>query len=188
MFDSATDKSTLVYNWFRHCEESNLILCFQGDFNQDLVNAILLLAETKHEYNNNEALIKSRVFSVMVECMQNICKYGTAPESKEELKPGIILVGKGDNHFFIQTGNLVMNNEVEKLEKRLSVVTKMNKDELKNFYKKTLKETTLNEKSGAGLGFLNIARKAEKLSYQFNKINDTVSFFAIEALVSTNPD
>lgn len=187
MLNPTTDKS-LVYNWFRHCEEANLILCFQGDFNQDLVNAILTLAETKNEYNNNQTQIKSRVFSVMLECMQNICKYAASSEKKGELKPGIVLVGKGDNLFFIQTGNLVKNTDVENLEKRLAQVTKMNKDELKSLHKKMLRETTLNEKSGAGLGFLGIARKAEKISYQFNKINEAISFFAIEVIITVNAD
>jgi len=187
MFSTSADKSTLIYDWFRHCEESNLILCFQGDFTQDLVNAILLLAETKQEYNEHDTIVKGRVFTVMVECMQNICKYGASSDTKEE-KPGIILVGKGNDNFFVQTGNLVLNSDAEKLEKRLAEVTAMSKEELKASHKKTLRETTLNEKSGAGLGFLNMARKADKLSYRFNKINDKVSFFAIEAIVSAKTE
>ncbi len=186
MLETTTDKSALIYNWFRHCEESNLILCFKGDFNQDLVNAILVLAETKQEYHDNKTLVKSRVFSIMVECMQNICKYGATPDVNEELKPGIVLVGRGDNHFFIKTGNLVMNADAEKLEKRLAEVTKLSKEELKKLHKKTLTETTLNEKSGAGLGFVSIARKAEKLMYEFKKLDDRISFFSLEAIVSTN--
>lgn len=186
MADTATDKSEYVYNWFLHCEKSNLILCFKGDFNQELVNAILLLAETKHEYHDNKTVVKSRVFSVLVECMQNICKYGTAPEGNEELKPGIVLVGRGDNHFFIKTGNMLLNSDAATLEKRLEQVTTLNKEELKVLHKKTLSETTLSSKSGAGLGLLNVARKAEKLSYEFKKMDERISFFSLEAIISTN--
>lgn len=186
MFNLTADKSTGVYDWFLHCEASNLILCFKGDFNQDLVNAILLLAETKDEYHNNQAVVRARVFSVMVESMQNICRYGAAPSTGEEMKPGIVLVGKQDNKFFIQTGNLILNEEVEALDKRLEGITSMGRDELKVMHKKQMKEATFNQKSGAGLGFINMARKAEKLSYRFNKLDDKVSFFAFEAIVSAS--
>ncbi|MBI3501057.1 MAG: hypothetical protein HY063_04620 [Bacteroidetes bacterium] len=186
MLNITSDKPSLIYNWFSDFEKANLMLCFKGDFNQDLVNAILLLAETKNEYHDNKTQVKSRVFSIMVECMQNICKYGTAPEENGDLKPGIILVGRKENSFFIKTGNLIKNSEVEKLEARLKQLSGLSREELKALHKKTLSETILSEKSGAGLGLVSIARKAEKFSYEFRKLDERATFFSLESIVASN--
>lgn len=183
---TSIDDTTLIYRWFRDFEEANLLLCFKGEFSQDLVNAILLLAETKNEYHNNKTLVKSRVFSILVECLQNICKHGAAPESGGELRPGIVLVGRGENHFFIKTGNLAVNSDVVKLEERLSQLAKLSKEELKALHKKTLAGTSLNEKSGAGLGLVSIARKAEQISYEFKKLDERISFFSLKSIVASN--
>ena len=185
MTTDTKDKAQLIYNWFRDCEQANLILSFKGDFSQDLVNAILILAEREPDIHNNTALIRGRVFSIMVECMQNICKYGAVNEVGTELKPGIVLVGREKGFFFLKTGNLVLNAEAQELKERLDAVKKMSKDELKQYHKDTLKQTQLSEKSGAGLGFISIARKSDKFDYEFRKLDERVSFFALEVTIAS---
>jgi hypothetical protein len=45
--------------------------------------------------------------------------------------------------------------------------------------------STISEVGGAGLGFIDMARKSEnKLSYSFDKINDRISFFTLMTMVS----
>ena len=93
------DRAVLLFNWFEQCEKENIILSFKGDFNQDLVNAILLLAERESNEQSSGTLVRARVFSVMVECMQNIRKYGAINSNGSELKPGIVLVCRNENSY-----------------------------------------------------------------------------------------
>lgn len=179
------DKATFLYNWLKECEKEHIILCFQGDFNQDLVNAILVLAERGPEVQNSSTVVRARVFSVLVECMQNIRKYGS-PASSSDLKPGIVIVCLDKDGYLLKTGNFVENNEIPNLKDRLDSVIKMNKDELKESHKKVLAETKLSEKSGAGLGIISIARKSDGMSYLFKSIDDKTSFYALDVYISNS--
>lgn len=179
------DKATFLYHWLKECEKENIILCFQGDFNQDLVNAILLLAERGPDVQNSSTVVRARVFSVLVECMQNIRKYG-APSSSSDLKPGIVIVCIDGTGYTLKTGNFIENAGVASLRERLDKIIKLNKDELKDLHKKVLGETKLSEKSGAGLGLISIARKSDGMGYVFKTIDDNVSFYSLDVHVANN--
>lgn len=181
----AQDKATFLYNWLKECEREHIILCFQGDFNQDLVNAILVLAERGPEVQNSSTVVRARVFSVLVECMQNIRKYGS-PTSQSDLKPGIVIVCLDENGYLLKTGNFIENDEIPNLKKRLDDVIKMSKDELKDLHKKVLGETKLSEKSGAGLGLISIGRKSDGMGYVFKPIDDKTSFYALDVHISNS--
>jgi hypothetical protein len=179
----AQDKATFLYNWLKECEKEHIILCFQGDFNQDLVNAILLLAERGPEVQNSSTVVRARVFSVLVECMQNIRKYGS-PASSSDLKPGIVIVCMDGDGYLLKTGNFIENKDIANLKERLDTVIKLSKDELKDLHKKVLGETKLSEKSGAGLGLISIGRKSDGMGYVFKQIDDKTSFYALDVHIS----
>lgn len=177
------EKATLLYNWLKECEKENIILSFKGDFNQDLVNAILVLTERGPEVQNSSTIVRSRVFSILVECMQNIRKYGAVTAESTDLKPGIVLVIIKNGNYVLKTGNFINNSDVAALKEKLDKVKALNKEELKSVHKKVLGETELTEVSGAGLGLISIARKSDDFAYQFKKINDSISFYSLDIAV-----
>ena len=179
------DRAQLLFNWFEECEKENIILSFKGDFNQDLVNAILILAEREPDVQSGGTVPRARVFSIMVECMQNIRKYGAVNDGGNEMKPGIVLVCCDKNGYAIKTGNLVNNNEVASLKERLGKIHPLSKEELKTLHKNVLSETQLSEKSGAGLGLISMARKCDSFSYKFQEINERINFYSLDIYVST---
>jgi hypothetical protein len=184
MTETTQDRALLLFNWFEQCEKENIILSFKGDFNQDLVNAILLLAEREPDVQGSSTVVRARVFSIMVECMQNIRKYGAVNDAGSEMKPGIILVCRDAQSYSLKTGNLVENEEVNGLKARIENVIKLGKDELKVLHKKILSETQLSEKSGAGLGIISILRKCDGFSYTIRKLNDRVSFYSLDIKIA----
>lgn len=175
-----------MYNWMKECEKENIILCFQGDFNQDLVNAILVLTERGPEIQGSTTVVRARVFSILVECMQNIRKYGASNPLGNDLKPGIVIVCSKNDNFTLKTGNFIVNTEVPKLKERLDGIKAMNKESLKDLHKKVLSETQLSEKSGAGLGLISIGRKADGFDYNFRSIDQEVSFYSLDISVQNN--
>ena len=187
MTETTTDRAVLLFNWFEQCEKENIILSFKGDFNQDLVNAILLLAEREPDVQSSSTVVRARVFSIMVECMQNIRKYGAVNDAGSEMKPGIILVCRDLSSYSLRTGNLIDNKEVDALRTRIEKVINLNKEELKTLHKKILSETELNDKSGAGLGIISILRKCDGFKYTFRKLNDRISFYSLEITVAASP-
>lgn len=179
------NKSLVAYNWSKISRENDIVLSFKGDFNQDLTNTILLLTQ-KRSLQGQADVVRSRIFGILVECLQNMCKHGMQGKRPEELKPGIILISKKENGFILATGNLVANSEVEALRERLNKLKALSGEEQKSLHKEILKKTELSEKSGGGLGLIYIARKSDNIDFDFKKVDDNVSFFGLEVLILTS--
>ncbi|HEY0030723.1 MAG TPA: SiaB family protein kinase [Bacteroidia bacterium] len=174
-----------VGDWSRFLEEEDLILSFKGEFTQELINAILLLSDSKEQLNERSNVIKNRIFAVIVECLQNICKHGADDLKRSEIRPGIILIGKQGHTALISTGNLLLNSEVDALKQKIDHLKSLQPDDVKKLAKEILLTGTLSSKSGAGLGLITIIRKSQKVEYSITKIDEELSFFAIEVSVST---
>lgn len=174
-----------LIDWMRFLEEEDIIMSFKGEFNQELINAILLLSTNKDHLNAQNNVVKNRVFSIIVECLQNICKHGADDLSRSEIKPGIILITKEGQTVYISTGNLMLNEEVDMLKQKIDHLKSLNPEEIKALSKKTMLTATLSAKSGAGLGLITIAKKSKKIDYEIKKINEQISFFSLEASIST---
>jgi hypothetical protein len=119
--------------------------------------------------------------------LQNISKHADDFTSSDFLFSGrgIFLVSKGDNEYSVTTGNAVDNDRIEELTSMLETINKMDKEGLKDLYKRQMKEGRLSDKGGAGLGFIDIKRKTGKeLEYHFLPISNDTSFFLLTSTIS----
>jgi hypothetical protein len=81
-------------------------------------------------------------------------------------------------------GNLVERADVERLRAKLTRIRGMSKDELKALYKEQLRAAPEEGSKGAGLGFVEIARRASKpIEFDFAEIDGTHAFFALKATI-----
>jgi hypothetical protein len=123
----------------------------------------------------------------MVECLQNIVKHAEDLNEKDEdgLKNNaIFMLGKQVNEYIVTSGNPVRNEVIPNIQGKLEKVNALDKEGLKELYKEIIKNTEISEKSGAGLGFVDMARKSgEKLGFSFEPINDEFSFFTLRVTV-----
>jgi hypothetical protein len=73
---------------------------------------------------------------------------------------------------------------VPRLHARLTRIREMSKDELKALYKEQLRADPEEGSKGAGLGFMEIARRASKpLEFDFTEIDANFVFFALKATI-----
>lgn len=164
----------------------NIILVYEGEFTQEITKSVLAMAEKNMESVNEEITIKKKVFNVMVECLQNICKHSEEFGSEnDEFNTAIFMIGKENNEYRITSGNVIYNDRIDIVKSKLDQINSLDKDGLKELYKNTLSSTELSEKGGAGLGFIDMARKSgQKLEFDFYKMNDQISFFALQSKIS----
>jgi hypothetical protein len=81
-------------------------------------------------------------------------------------------------------GNPIRKENMPKLEKTLEHINSLDKDGLKDLYKEIIKNTTISDKGGAGLGFVDMARKSgEKLEYEFPDMSAEYYFFCLKVNV-----
>jgi uncharacterized protein DUF6272 len=133
------------------------------------------------------------VFAVFVEQMQNIIRYsadreGPRPDSKgegatpRELRFGIMTIGRQAGSFVVRAGNLLEKADIEQLRTKLEQIRNADRDRLKVMYKENLKSEPEDGSRGAGVGFIEIARRASKpIEFDFADFDDRFAFFALEA-------
>lgn len=174
-----------IYNLHRTMLSQKLILVYQGDFTQETTKSILAMAERNLDSSGEESSIKRKVFNVMVEALQNIVKHSDELIDGEiRSHAAIFLIGKEANRYSIMTGNPIRKANVEKLTQSLTHINSLDKDGLKELYKNIIKNTTISEKGGAGLGFVDMARKSgEKLEFAFPEMNSEYCFFCLKVNV-----
>ena len=175
-----------IYELHKTMLAKNLILVYEGEFTQEITKSVLAMAERNMDSMGEESSIKRKVFNVMVECLQNIVKHGEDYNPMNEKKQtAIFMIGKLDNEYVITSGNPVKNDIVGILREKLDKINGLDKEGLKALYKDIIKGTEISDKGGAGLGFVDMARKSgQKLEYDFHEINDEHSFFSLKTTIS----
>lgn len=172
-------------------DQQDLFFCFKGPISQSLVAEMGGLLKRKMSLENAKKMAVMRVFGVVVENAQNILRYSAervvhsifSPQ-EQELSIGIIAVGQENGHFFVLSGNAVDNSQVEPLQERLNRLQTMTAEELKTFYLDQRQQDPLPGAKGAGLGLIEMARKASKpLAYDFTPIDVERSFFSLKIVI-----
>jgi hypothetical protein len=166
--------------------DNNLSLVYEGEVNQTIVKAFTSLAETNLDKTDESTKTKKTVYHVMVECLQNITKHADGSTMDNELKGpgGIFLVGEDEKCFTITTGNPVSSDRIPGLKEVLGKVNQMEKEELKKAYKEQMRNNKLSDKDGAGLGFIDIAKKTgNRLEYEFIEQENGGTLFILRTTV-----
>lgn len=179
-----------IYDLHRTMMSQNLILVYQGDFTQESTKSILAMAERNLDSSGEESSIKRKVFNVMVEALQNIVKHSDElVDGQIRSHAAIFLIGKEKDRYSIMSGNPIRKENINKLKDALEHINNLDKDGLKELYKEIIKNTTISEKGGAGLGFVDMARKSgEKIEYSFPELNAEYNFFCLKVNVRRDQD
>jgi hypothetical protein len=92
--------------------------------------------------------------------------------------------------FYVISANLIDNDKIPTVREKLDRVNTLDKKELNNLYREVLTNKQINEKGGAGLGFIEMVRKTKgKLPFDFIKIDDKQSMFFMQIeLVNASED
>jgi len=178
-----------VYDFYRSMKAHEITLVYEGEITHQITKAFTSLTESNMAKESEANSVQKKVFHVMVECLQNISKHADSFGSDDFLFAGrgIFMVSKGKNDYHVTTGNVIENDKIEELTEMLNHINGLDKEGLKQLYKNQMKEGRLSEKGGAGLGFIDIARKTgNKLDFHFLPIDESSSFFLLTSSISRN--
>lgn len=165
------------------------LIDYAGNLNYDDIG--ILLAKLKQEMDNNGFRLGAykKVLSVMVECLENIYKYMDNPELSEkniDKNPYFRLFYK-DLTFTIESGNPILNFDIETLKNKIDKVNFLPCDELKSLYKKIITDGHFTTKGGAGLGFIEILKTTGvPLEYNFEYVDESLSVFNLKIKIPIN--
>ena len=176
-----------VYDFYRSMKAHEITLVYEGEITHQITKAFTSLTESNMAKDDESNTVQKKVFHVMVECLQNISKHADTFGSDDYLFAGrgIFMVSKGTEDYHVTTGNVIENRKIEELTEMLEEINSLDKEGLKQLYKKQMREGRLSDKGGAGLGFIDIVRKTgNKLEYHFLPIDETNSFFLLSSSVT----
>ena len=167
-----------------------LVLIYEGEFTQDITKSVLSMAERNLESFGEEEGIKRKVFNVMVECLQNICKHTDIVVNEQNTKDNaIFLIGKEAGSYNIISGNSILKKNVAGLTEKLNLINSLDKEGLKSLYKEIISNTELSDKGGAGLGFVDMARKSgQKLAFSFHDVDEESAFFVLKVVIGKDKE
>ena len=82
---------------------------------------------------------------------------------------GTIAISLADGGFLIEAVNLIDASQRDLLESTLMDISLKDQKELREMYKKRLKEGPPEGSKGAGLGFIDMARRVKRFEYELHE-------------------
>ena len=175
------DNAILLHN---EIQGNNILVLHKGDFSQNSVIPILRMIENNLHKQFEKSKLKKKAFHMLVEILQNVSKHSFKVHDRHE---GIFVLGRNNTDYNIATGNFILNSRIDDLKEHLNHLNGLDRDELVELYKVTLKDGKGTEQGGAGLGLIDIAREStSKLGFEFIPHDDDVSFFVLGASVTVH--
>lgn len=121
----------------------------------------------------------------MGEGLQNITRHHEEVKNTSAAE-SIFVIHKRKYKYYITTGNVIQNTEIEGLKEKLDIINSLGHDELREYHRVAWKTGHFSEKGGAGLGLIEMAKKSKnKLGYAFQELNETYSFFYLSTEIPT---
>jgi hypothetical protein len=168
--------------------ENSVHLIWSGHFSSDVGKEVLSFTETKLSEQDVDSGVRRKVFSILVETLENVAKYSPGLEPEEKYGMPVAMIRLDSGTYSLSTGNLILNDKIAPLKEKLDEINNCNRAELKELFKKALSEQSIDSESTGNLGLLEMARKSgNKLQYQFDKVNDQYSYYMLTIKIEERP-
>lgn len=158
------------------------LLIYNGEITFDKIEDILTLFNQRMPETNSQ-VCKIRLFSIMVECLENAYRHNyTPPDQSPEIK---IDLSQDESTFILSVGNKIANVELKPFTDRIDKLNELSFPEIKSVYNETIHKAHISEKGGAGLGLLKILRSSRlPMKYKTTNIDDKCSFITITITIA----
>ena len=162
----------------------DVVVNYKGTVDLDTIDSILHTLKVFLNHKVEDKIIRKRVYTLFVECLENIFRHADLNNGKEELIkdfPPRFIVEKICENFVIHTGNIIANGSIEEVVTRIEKLNQLEQKGINTLYKSSLSNAEISEKGGAGLGLIVMAKTTgQKIKYDFEKINNRFSYFAMK--------
>ncbi len=159
----------------------DFFIVLHGSFNQEVVSSSIKLIEERCRLLNFSTSLVTKLKMVSVEILQNISKH---QHVSDEVLPYFVI---GSNHegVSIYSGNMVNLKEKNLIHDRLHVYKNIDSQSLKDFYRQSLKQTSISEEGNAGIGLLDIVyRSNQQIEYNFHDYKENQYYFGLNVNIS----
>jgi hypothetical protein len=165
--------------------ESNIFLEYRGPVNYTVIDSLLQKLKEKKEFIQLNKITSKRVYSVVVECLENICKHSDFLLSNNPENDCYLSVTMENNKIIIRSGNPITEDAKENIISRLDHINSSDEETLKALHEDTIKKDLEADEKCAGLGFIYMALKScNRILYRFTPLTPGHLFFEIQVTLN----
>ena len=160
-------------------EQRRTFFCYSGLLSEDVLSTFSGIVREQMSEMEDDAEITKRVFGIFVEQAQNVIRY--SKDRIAEGGTGTVAISRAEDGFLIEAINPMDHENAEGLRKNLDELKAMDSKELRKAYKQRLREGPPEGSKGAGLGFIEMARKADR--FEFDCVGSTELLFVFKVCI-----
>ncbi|MCP4751891.1 MAG: hypothetical protein GY866_13430 [Proteobacteria bacterium] len=169
--------------------ETGVVLAYSGFLSHNILTNIVQAVENNMLDTRFYDRPAQDVFTVLIEMIQNIINYHADKQeqsTEQTMCEGIIVLGfdSEKNKLFLKSGNTIQSNEIQRIAERIDSINRLPKEDLRSKYRELRKTRKQKSSRGAGLGFLEIQRRAsEPIRYSFSEPDDDTLLYVLEVYI-----
>ena len=159
--------------------KNKVIMAYNGAVSDSLMLALADLLKSRMIAQDDPKRSKT-VFSVFMEGVQNLIWHGNDHLDNS----GMVLIAQDNSEVTIMCGNRISIDQTHALRKRLEQIKGADKETIRQLYREGMSSSADHTGPGAGLGLLEIARRAtHPISYSFINVDENNVDFILVARI-----
>ena len=164
-----SDETVALHSYM---QDRQTLFCYSGPMNEELLTT--MSNPVKHQISDNETqeALSRRVFGVFIEQAQNIIRYSHHKTKSSGDSIGTIAISVIEDGFLIEAVNVIAPEKRVMLETTLSELSTKDQEELRALYKQRLRDGPPDDSVGAGLGFIDMARRVSRVEFDFKNTEE----------------
>lgn len=163
--------------------KERLMFVYRGIVTNENSVPLLMLLEKEMEDSEFGFVGRKRLFMFVLESLQNVSRHS---DHNKHQSMSIVLYSKTESGYTVTTGNVLPVSQIADLKKKLDEINNLQPDEIRKVYREMLANSEFNDKGGAGLGLIEMAKKTgNKLDYDFVNIDEAYSYFVLSKTVNS---
>lgn len=157
-------------------DDQSVIVAHFGEFNQAKNEHLLRISESAIMEQGDKRQSMKRVYSVLVEILQNMAVHAT--RDRDNRMYGYFILTRTNSHYTIDCGNLTLQAERQGLARRIEQLNTLDPAQLRKAYVDTLCDEDFTDKGGAGLGLLTIGKRASApIEFRIDPLERPFAYF-----------
>ena len=121
-----------IYSEYNRTSRLKIIVSHFGEFSQDLVNSITnSVEETMLSMGDKKGTVK-KMFSILVEGLQNIRLHGVRDELDNQ--SSFVIIAQDEKEYLVTFGNIILNDIWPYIEDKIKQINGYSEEEVKALY------------------------------------------------------
>ena len=163
-------------------QDFEILMSHFGSFPQNLIYKISLKAEQILIDRSDDKKIVKRVFSILLEGLNNIRIHGIRDEFDRQL--GYFILACNKNEYEIIMANIINSSEKDKIKDYIELINSYSEEKIRETYISILSTEFLSKKERSGLGFITTRMKSDNpLEYNFYELSKDKMLFTFSVML-----